>query len=67
MSPEMIIARAFTPASLDVTRDYGIKYEISSRYRFLRKTIPPKAYSWATLFLLLALGYDRHTHNKRGI
>jgi hypothetical protein len=67
MFPEMIIAKAFTPASPDVTRDYGIKYEISSRYRFLKETILPKPYFWTTLFLLLGLGYDRHTHNEKGI
>jgi hypothetical protein len=29
---------ASTPASTDLTRDYGIKYKISSRDRFLRDT-----------------------------
>jgi hypothetical protein len=67
MFPEMIIAKAFAPESPDVIRDYGIKYEISSRYRFLRETILPKPYLRATLFLLLGLGYDRHTCNEKGI
>jgi hypothetical protein len=56
MFPEMILAIAFTPASPDLTRDYGIKYKISSRYRFGREIMLPKAYFWADLFLLLGLG-----------
>jgi hypothetical protein len=63
----MILARAFTPASPNLIKDYGIKYRISSRYRFLRETLLLKAYFWADLYLLLGLGYERHTHNEKGI
>jgi len=37
------LAIASTPASPELTRDYGIKSAISRKYRFLRETILLKA------------------------
>jgi hypothetical protein len=67
MFPEMIPARASTPASPGLTRGYEIKYKIARRYRFPGETILPKAYFWACLFLLLGLGYEGHTRNEKGL
>jgi hypothetical protein len=35
----LLLAIASTPAPPDLTRDYGIKYAVLRRYRFLRETI----------------------------
>ena len=41
-------ATVLIKTSPDFTRDYGIKSAISSRYRFLRETLLPKASFWVS-------------------
>jgi len=55
--PELqLLTIASTPASPDFTRDYGIKCEISCRYRFLRETSIPESVFLERIMELLGLG-----------